>query len=33
MNREIVHVPFNKTIKHTKDLNPELLSMVRILSV
>ena len=32
MNREIVHVPFNKTIKHTKNLNPELFSLVRILS-
>ena len=33
MNKEIVHVPFNKTIKHTKNLNPELLSLVRVLSV
>lgn len=32
MNREIVHVPFNKTIKHTKNLNPELLGLVRVLS-
>ncbi len=32
MNREIVHVPFNKTIKHTKNLNPELFALVRILS-
>ena len=32
MNREIVHVPFNKTIKHTKNLNPQLFSLVRILS-
>ena len=33
MNKEIVHVPFNKTIKHTKNLNPELLGLVRILSI
>ena len=33
MNKEIVHVPFNKTIKHSKGLNPELLGLVRILSV
>ena len=33
MNKEIVHVPFNKTIKHTKNLNPELLNLVRILSI
>ena len=33
MNKEIVHVPFNKTIKHTKNLNPGLLPLVRILSV
>ena len=32
MNREIVHVPFNKTIKYTKNLNSELFSLVRILS-
>ena len=30
MNKEI---PFNKTIKHTKNLNPELLNLVRILSI
>ena len=33
MNKAIVHVPFNKTIKHNKTLNPELLGLVRILSV
>ena len=33
MNREIVHVPFNKTIKHTKNLNSELLALARVLSV
>ncbi len=33
MNKEIVHVPFNKTIKHTKNLNPELLGLVRVLSI
>lgn len=33
MNREVVHVPFNKTIKHTKSLNPELLGLVKILSI
>lgn len=33
VNREIVHTPFNKAIKHTKDLNPELLGLVKILSI
>lgn len=33
MNKEIVHVPFNKTIKHSKDLNSELLGLVKVLSV
>lgn len=33
MNKEIVHVPFNKTIKNSKHLNPELLNLVRILSL
>lgn len=33
MNKEIVHVPFNKTIKSSKKLNPGLLSLVRILSI
>lgn len=32
MNREIVHIPFNKTIKHNKGLNPELLNLVRVLT-
>ena len=32
MNKEIVHVPFNKTIKSTKRLNPELLNLVKVLS-
>ncbi len=32
MNKEIVHIPFNKTIKHTKGLNPELLNLVRVLT-
>lgn len=32
MNKEIVHVPFNKTIKNSKGLNPELLNLVRVLS-
>lgn len=32
MNKEIVHVPFNKTIKNSKGLNPELLNLVKILS-
>ncbi len=31
-NKSIVHVPFNKTIKHTKDLNPEFLELVKVLS-
>ncbi len=33
MNKEIVHVPFNKTIKHSKGLNPELLCLVNVLSL
>ncbi|MGL5681862.1 MAG: 6-phosphofructokinase [Marinifilaceae bacterium] len=33
VNKEIVHVPFNKAIKHTKHLNESLLGMVRILSI
>ena len=32
VNKEIVHVPFNKTIKNSKGLNPELLNMVRVLT-
>lgn len=32
MNKEIVHVPFNKTIKNSKGLNPELLNLVKVLS-
>ncbi|MFP3860229.1 MAG: 6-phosphofructokinase [Bacteroidales bacterium] len=33
MNREIVHIPFNKTVKHHKDINRTLLSMIEILSI
>ncbi|MCF8335799.1 MAG: 6-phosphofructokinase [Bacteroidales bacterium] len=33
MNREIVHVPFNKTIKHQKDVNRSLLDLQEILSI
>ncbi|MCC8174003.1 MAG: 6-phosphofructokinase [Odoribacter sp.] len=33
MNEEIVHVPFNKTIKNTKVLNPGLLNLVKVLSI
>jgi len=32
MNKEIVHVPFNKTIKNNKGLNPQLLNLVRVLT-
>lgn len=32
VNKEIVQIPFNKTIKNTKRLNPELLNMIRMLS-
>ncbi|MDR1756773.1 MAG: 6-phosphofructokinase [Culturomica sp.] len=32
MNKEIVQVPFNKTIKSSKRLNPELLNLVKVLS-
>lgn len=33
VNREIVHTPFNKAIKYTKNLNQELLGLVRVLSI
>ena len=33
MNREIVHVPFSKTIKHHKDVNRRLLEIHDILSI
>lgn len=33
MNREIVHVPFNRTIKHHKDINRRLLEVLEILSI
>ena len=33
MNREIVHIPFNKTIKHHKDVNRRLLEIQEILSI
>jgi len=33
MNRQIVHVPFNKTIKHHKDVNRNLLDLQEILSI
>ncbi|MDR0982617.1 MAG: 6-phosphofructokinase [Culturomica sp.] len=32
MNKQITQVPFNKTIKNTKSLNPELLKLVKVLS-
>ncbi|MCK4662315.1 MAG: 6-phosphofructokinase [Bacteroidales bacterium] len=32
-NNKIVHVPFNKTIKHNKPVNQELLDIVEILSI
>ena len=33
MNREIVHIPFNKTVKHHKDINRTLLEVLEILSI
>jgi 6-phosphofructokinase 1 len=33
INREIVHTPFNKTIKHQKDINQKLLEVQEILSI
>ena len=33
MNREIVHIPFNRTIKHHKDVNRRLLEIQEILSI
>ena len=32
VNREIAYTPFEKAIKHHKDINRELLEMARILS-
>lgn len=32
VNKAIVHTPFNKTIKTSKGLNPELLNLVRVLT-
>jgi 6-phosphofructokinase 1 len=33
MNREIVHIPFNRTVKHHKDINRRLLEIIDILSI
>lgn len=33
MNRDVVHIPFNKAIKNSKPLNPYLLNLVNILSI
>jgi len=33
MNREVVHVPFNRTIKHHKDVNRRLVDIQDILSI
>ena len=33
MDREIVHIPFNKTIKHNRTVNQELLDLFDILNV
>lgn len=33
VNKEIVHVPFNRTIKHTKSLNTNLLNALSMLSI
>ena len=32
MNSEIVHIPFNKTIKHHRSINPRLLEIIDILN-
>ncbi len=32
INREVVHIPFNQTIKHHKKLNQELLDIVDVLN-
>jgi 6-phosphofructokinase 1 len=33
MNREVVHIPFNRTIKHHKDVNRRLVDIQDILSI
>lgn len=33
VNREIVHVPFNQTLKNKKSLNPSLMGLTEILSI
>jgi len=33
INREIVHIPFNKTVKHHKNINRRLLDVLEILSI
>jgi len=33
MNREVVHVPFNKTIKHHKEVNKHLVELIDVLNV
>jgi len=33
INREIVHIPFNRTVKHHKDINRHLLDVLEILSI
>ena len=33
MNKEVVHVPFNKAIKNSKPLNHNLLGLLEILSI
>ncbi|MFO7939899.1 MAG: 6-phosphofructokinase [Bacteroidales bacterium] len=33
MNREVVHVPFNRTIKHNKELNKHLIELIDVLNV
>jgi 6-phosphofructokinase 1 len=33
VNKEIVHTPLNRAVKHTQKLNPELLKMLEVLSL
>ena len=33
MNREVVHVPFNRTIKHNKEVNKHLIELIDVLNV
>ena len=33
VNDEVVYVPFNKAIKHEKDVNESLLDVLKVLSI